>query len=110
MVYGSNLPLIYGNATGGIVELETINELQENELKFSLGLANIGFLTSLKLSQSHDQDFIQLYGNYQFSKTFTTFNQEAFDFIDNFSVRDLGINFHKRIRENIFFNVYSYLN
>ena len=109
IVYGSNPPLIYGNATGGAVEIETIDELKNNQTQFSLGLANTGFLTSQKFKTANEQDFIQLYGNYQFSPAFVGLNREAFDFIDFFEVKDLGVNIRKNIKENSFINWYSYL-
>ncbi len=108
IVYASNPPLVYGNSTGGLVELETIDELEKSQSQFSLSLASLGFLTSLKLSKKRNTDFIQFYGNYQFSKLYTGLNAEAFDFIDNFKTQDLGLNFHKTVNTYSSFNMYSY--
>ncbi|MDR3143172.1 MAG: carboxypeptidase-like regulatory domain-containing protein [Tannerellaceae bacterium] len=66
-IYASNPPLIYGNSTAGLVEIETTKELKNNQTQIAVSLANIGVLRSQRLNE---KSFIQLYGNYQFSKPY----------------------------------------
>ncbi len=104
-VYASNPPLTYGNSTGGLVEIETINELKSNQIQVSSSLSNSGFLMSKKISKTA---FFQAYGNYQFDKLFLNLNKNSFERLKNFSNTDIGLNFNKKINNNLSFNSFSY--
>lgn len=108
VVYASNPPLIYGKASGGLVELETVDELKANNFQVALSLASLSFLTELKLS-AKQTDFIQVYGNYQFSKPYTALNRPNLDFLNQFKTQDLGLNFRKSFTDYAYLNLYSYV-
>lgn len=105
-IYASNPPLIYGNCTAGLVEIETAKELRHNQTQVAISLANIGLLRSQKLN---DNSFIQLYGNYQFSKPYIFVNQKNIYNLDKFTSKDFGLNLHVNINKRLAFNLYSYL-
>ena len=67
-VYASNPPLTFGNTSAGLVTIQTIPSLAKDQLKLSTSLASSGFFASKRLKG--DKNFIQLYGNYQFSEAF----------------------------------------
>ena len=62
-VYPSNPPLVTGNATGGIVDINTIKKIDKNAYQFSTGIGNLGFSVSQKIKGK--STFIQAYGNWQ---------------------------------------------
>jgi hypothetical protein len=103
-VYASNPPLIYSNATAGLVEIGTIKKLEAVETALSLSLANIGFLHSRPIS---GKSFFQVYGNYQFPKPYLWVNSNNED-INKFSSEDIGLNFHTEIADKLSINLYSY--
>lgn len=105
-VYASNPPLTYGNSSAGLIEIESINSLKENQLSLSAGLANLGFFLSQKTTE---ENFIQLYGNWQFSKLFTNLNTSGFEAINYFKNKDIGVNYHHKINEDTSFNVFNYI-
>lgn len=105
-VYASNPPLTYGNSSAGLIEIESINRLKENQLSLSAGLANLGFFLSQKTTEDN---FIQLYGNWQFSKLFTGLNASGFEAINYFRNKDVGVNYYHKIGEDTSFNVFNYI-
>jgi len=105
-VYPSNPPLLYGNTSAGLVEVQTTNELTQNNLQLSAGIANAGFLWSQQLGG--EQSFIQLYGNRQFSDAFLELNKGSFDYLKSFQNYDLGLNLHHQWNEYWSLNLYSY--
>jgi len=105
-VYTSNPPLTYGNTSAGLVEIQTIKELESNQLQLSASLASMGFFLSQKLRK--DVSFIQLYGNYQFSGAFTYIQKNQLPNIKQFNTQDIGLNFHSKIGKRAEFNSYNY--
>jgi hypothetical protein len=105
-IYASNPPLIYGNSTAGLVEIETTKELKNNQTQIAVSLANIGLLRSQRLNE---KSFIQLYGNYQFSKPYIYTNKKNIDDLDNFTSKDFGVNLHVKANKKLTLNLYSYL-
>lgn len=103
-VYASNPPLVYSNATAGLVEIGTIKKLSASETALSLSLANIGFLHSQSINK---KSFLQIYGNYQFSKPYLWVNANNKD-INKFSSEDTGLNFHTELTKRLSINLYSY--
>ncbi len=105
-VYASNPPLIYGNTSAGLVEIQTNSTIENNKLQLSAGILNVGFLLSQKLKQ--ETTFIQAYGNYQFSDLYTKIQEKYLPDLKNFYTKDAGINFHTKIQNNLQFNSYNY--
>jgi hypothetical protein len=105
-VYAGNPPLTYGNTSAGLVEIQTIKDLEANQLQLSASLASVGFFLSQKLKK--DRSFVQVYGNYQFSDAFTGIQKAQLPHIKNFYTRDAGINFHTKIGQKWEFNSYGY--
>ena len=106
-VYASNPPLTYGNTSAGLVEIQTIKNLETNQLQLSTTLASVGLFLSQKIKK--DVSFIQIYGNYQFSDAFIGIQKDKLPNIKNFYTTDVGINFHTKIGKNATFNSYNYL-
>ncbi|MFV0266754.1 MAG: TonB-dependent receptor [Draconibacterium sp.] len=105
-VYAGNPPLTYGNTSAGLVEIQTLKNLEENQLQLSASLASVGFFLSQKLKK--DRSFIQVYGNYQFSDAYTGIQKAQLPHIKNFYTGDAGINLHTQIGKNWEFNSYGY--
>jgi len=105
-VYASNPPLTYGNTSAGLVEIQTINNLDKNQLQLSASLASVGFMISQKIKK--DISFVQVYGNYQFSDVFVDIQEEKLPNIKKFNTWDAGINFHRKIGKKVTFNSYNY--
>ncbi len=105
-IYASNPPLTYGNTSAGLIEIQTIQKLDNNQLQLSVGLANVGFLLSNKMKKH--TSFIQVYGNYQFSTAFTGIQKEKLPTLRGFNTWDAGINFHKQLSKKVEFNSYNY--
>ena len=105
-VYASNPPLTYGNTSAGLVEIQTLQHLEENHLQLSAGLAGLGLLVGQKIKK--DIAFVQVYGNYQFSDAFIGMQAEKLPDINKFANRDAGINFHSKIGQKAAFNSYTY--
>lgn len=61
-VYASNPPLTYGNASAGLVEIQTTKSLLANQLQLSTTLGSLGAFLSQKTGRD---GFIQAYGNFQ---------------------------------------------
>ncbi len=105
-VYASNPPLTYGNTTAGLVEIQTIKNLESNQLQFSASLASTGVFLSQQLKK--DVSFVQAYGNYQFSGAFVGIQENQLPAINNFTTTDAGVNFHAKIGKQVEFNSYNY--
>lgn len=105
-VYASNPPLIYGNASAGLVEIQTIRNLKNNSLSVSNSLANLGIFLSQKIRK--DTSFIQIYGNFQFSDAFVGIQKKKLPNVKTFYTKDIGINFHREIGKKWKFNSYNY--
>ncbi|MDR3217598.1 MAG: TonB-dependent receptor plug domain-containing protein [Dysgonamonadaceae bacterium] len=104
-VYSGNPPLIYGNTIAGLVEIETNNKLESENVSFSTSLANIGVFADRKLS---NKSFLQLYGNYQFSQPYLYINGRNFDYLNKFSTKDIGGNLNIRFTDRLSLNTYNY--
>jgi len=105
-VYASNPPLTYGNTSAGLVEIQTIKNLESNQLQLSTSLASVGVFLSQKIKK--DVSFVQVYSNYQFSDAFIGIQEKQFPNISDFKTKDAGINFHTKIGKKIEFNSYNY--
>ncbi len=106
LIYPSHPPLIYGNSSAGMIELETNDELKNNRYQVSSSLASVGICISTQIKKS---SFVQLYGNLMFSQGIQRINPNAFKHLQYFNSNDAGINFHSQISEHFSLNLYNYL-
>lgn len=105
MIYGSNPPITYGDASAGLIEIETKSTLTGNSYQVSTALANLGFFSSVKLAKAN---FLQVYGNYQFPQAFIGLNRNSFMALKDFGSQDAGMNFRIQVNSKSFLNVYNY--
>lgn len=103
--YASNPPLIYGNTSSGLVDITTLNELPNNQIQFSTTLASLGFFLSQKIKQN---SFVQLFSNYQFSGPFIQVNQASVATLNEFGMKDAGLNYHAKLSKRVEFNSFNY--
>lgn len=104
-IYPSNPPLNFGNASAGIVELETATSTDYDNIQFSAGLANVGIQLTKGFSE---KGLLQVYGNWNLSKPFLFVNQEALPQLKSFQARDIGINTAYQLSETTKVRFYSY--
>lgn len=107
-VYASNPPLTYGNSSAGLVEIQTIKHLSENQRQISLSLGAVGFFLSQKI-KNREKNFLQLYGNYHHSKAFIDIQKKNLSHIKSFHTKDIGLNFHHKLGDKVDFNSYNYV-
>ena len=105
-IYPSNPPLIYGNTSAGIIDIETEDKLENNNHQISVSLASTGIYVSQKISK---KDFFQLYGNLMFSNGFLFINPGINKQLKSFNSNDIGLNYHSKISKNMTLNFYNYL-
>jgi hypothetical protein len=105
-VYASNPPLVYGNSTAGLVEMETSRQLNKREIQAAISLANLGVFANIPLKQ---KSFLQAYTNYQFSPLFLNVNKSSFKMLHQFGNNDLGLNLRLSLTPRSYLNVYNYL-
>ena len=105
-VYAGNPPLTYGNTSAGLVEIQTIDNLENNQWSISTTLVNTGFFIARKMKPH--TSFMQVYGNYVFSDAFVWLQKEKLPGIKSFYAKDAGINFHAKIGRMTTFNSYTY--
>lgn len=105
-VYASNPPLTYGNTSAGIVEIETIRELDNNLLQIASSLATSGLFLSKKIGK---KAFIQAYGNRQYSDPFLEINKKSTKEINQFDSKDFGFNFQWKPGKKISMNSFNYI-
>ncbi|MEL6133247.1 MAG: hypothetical protein AAFR59_07780, partial [Bacteroidota bacterium] len=91
LVYASNPPLTFGNASGGIVQLNTVKEITSSSTQLSVGMANVGAFRTQKLKKGA---FFQAYTNYQVSDLFLKIHPEALGFLKNFGSLDAGLHWY----------------
>ena len=105
-IYPSNPPLVYGNTSAGIIDIETEDQLESNNYQISISLANAGVSISRKINS---KSFIQLYGNLMFSDGYLYTNPNLNKKLKGFTSNDIGINYHNELSESISLNFYNYL-
>ena len=105
-VYASNPPLTFGNTSAGLVTIQTVPSLTKDQLKLSSSLASTGFFASKRLKG--DENFIQLYGNYQFSEAFLGIQEAQLPELNEFDTFDIGMNAHLQLGKKLSFNSFSY--
>lgn len=105
-VYPSNPPLITGNASGGIVDINTIKKIDKNAYQLSAGMGNIGFSISQKIKGK--STFVQTYGNWQNSVLLKTINDKSLPDMKSYDTKDVGVNFRYTFSDKMYFNSYNY--
>lgn len=106
-VYPSNPPLEFGNSIGGVVALNTTDNLTEkHETNLSLSLANAGVFHA---TQINDKIFFQVYGNRQKSELYKLLNNKSLDYLECFSSTDAGVNFRTTVSGKSYINGYAYI-
>ncbi len=103
-VYPGNPPLTYGNSSAGLVEVQLRDEVPENSLQLSAGLASAGVLTQQKIGNNH----FRLYGNYQFSKPFIELNQPNLPDLKKFDNKDIGLSWYRAFSDQLEVHLFSY--
>ncbi|NRB54195.1 MAG: carboxypeptidase-like regulatory domain-containing protein [Saprospiraceae bacterium] len=105
-VYASNPPLIYGNSSAGLVDIQTSQSLRENQFQLSAHLTGAGLFLSRQLKQ--DSSFLQAYSNWQFSDAFIGLNRANIPRLKGFNTKDLGLNFRWQLSPRWAFNSLHY--
>lgn len=105
-IYPTNPPLIYGNTSAGLIDIETENVLESNHYQLSLTLANSGVNISQRINP---KSFIQVYSNFMYSNLFLSVNPLLNKRLKGFSSNDFGLNYHNEISERFSINFYNYL-
>ncbi|MEO0468937.1 MAG: TonB-dependent receptor plug domain-containing protein [Bacteroidota bacterium] len=88
LVYASNPPLSFGNASGGLVQLNTVKSVDASAWQFSAGVANLGIFRTQKLPKGA---FFQAYSNFQFPDLFLGLHQQSLGFLKDFGNLDGGL-------------------
>lgn len=108
-IYASTPPIIYGNSTSGIIEIETVEQIHEKNLNITTGLSGINILTAIPFKNKNN--FIQIFRNYNFSKGFLAINNSAFqNRLKSFTDKDIGVFTNWVIGKNSKISVYNYIN
>lgn len=105
LIYPSNPPLTYGHSSGGLIEINTINELSNDEIQLNSNLVGAGIFGSKKLT---NKSFFQLFSNYQFSSLLKTVNNKTLTNLKSFNSIDLGTNYNIKFKKYINFNAVLY--
>ena len=88
-VFPGNPPLEFGNATSGIIAIETDERiLDRNTNSLIVSLANVGFSREQKINERQS---VKIFTNWQPSAPIKAFNEEALEDIKSFTSNDLGI-------------------
>ena len=104
-VYASNPPLTYGNSSAGLVEIQTTESLDANELQISATLASVGLMASRELN---DKAFVQAFSNVQFADAFLALNGKSLDRLNEFRTTDGGLHFYYSISPKLSFKSLTY--
>ncbi|MDC1105652.1 carboxypeptidase-like regulatory domain-containing protein [Prolixibacteraceae bacterium] len=105
-IYASNPPLTHGDVSAGMIDIHTQEELENNQLQLSSGILNTGFLLSQKIKD--EDNFIQLYGNLQFSDLYLSMQQEQLPDTKSFDSKDIGLYSHLQLSSNLQYSIYHY--
>ena len=91
-VFPGNPPLEFGNATSGIISMETDDRiLEDNSNSLILSLANVGLSRQQKITKKSS---LKLFSNWQPSGPIKMLNSEALEDIKSFTSNDLGIYYY----------------
>ncbi len=108
LVFPSNPPIEYGNATSGLVSIYTSDQLPESNSNYiTLSLANIGGYLTRKIKE---KTALTIFANYQPSGVFINLNQESLLDLKEFNTTDCGIYFIHEINNRTNFKLFNYTN
>lgn len=105
-VYASNPPLVYGNSSAGLIELNLAETAWKDGFDLSVGLAQLGAKWSKNFKD--ESGFVSIYGNKSESFLYRKVNAGTIDNLNDFDSSDLGIRFYKNFSEKFsvsFFNL-----
>lgn len=105
-VYPSNPPLTTGNASGGMVDINTIRKIDINKYQVSNGIGNVGFSVSQKLKGK--STFVQAYANWQNSILLKMINDKSLPDMKSYDTKDAGVNIRLKLNDKIYFNSFNY--
>lgn len=109
-VYAANPPLKYGNATTGLVEVQTSKRTDDEwRLKLSMSLANFGGVYSQQIKDD-TESFIIAYGNAQLSGAYLGINCASFRHVEDFRTYDVGVNWRQQFSRRLSGSIFSYAN
>lgn len=105
-VFPGNPPLEYGNASAGLIALQTESTIPEkNSTQVSVTLANVGINTQLRINPKSS---LILFSNYQYSGLLTGLNKKAFKRIKKFNTTDLGLHYFHAWRPQTSLRIFNY--
>ena len=104
-VYASNPPLTYGNASAGIVSIESTKELERDSYQVVAALSTLGVQLNKKIGKT---DFVQFYGNLQFAPGIKAINRRSLEELNDFKSKDGGLNVNVKLSPSTVLNSYSY--
>ena len=105
-VYASNPPLIYGNASSGVVDIHTNRPPVMDQIQVSTSLANVAALVTQNIAKR--KGLIQAYTNYQFSNFFKSIQKQSFSNLQDFSNVDAGISYSHKFGRRFELKSYNY--
>lgn len=107
-VFPSNPPLEYGNASSGLISIQSQDRVPENnQNNISLSLANFGGQTTRKISE---KSAFTLFANYQPSAGLIGVNQQALDDLESFYSGDLGLHYLNNVGDSAKMKIFNYTN
>ncbi len=91
-VFPGNPPLEFGNATSGIISMQTDDQILEgNSNSLILSLANVGISRQQRINEKNS---LKLFSNWQPSGPIKMLNSEALEDIKSFTSNDLGVYYY----------------
>ncbi|MEL6123577.1 MAG: carboxypeptidase-like regulatory domain-containing protein [Bacteroidota bacterium] len=106
-VFGGNPPLIYGNASAGLVDISLRRSAGHEGLALGASLGHISAQWSQNTG-SDDSGYISVFANGSQSELFKRVNPGALDMINSFGSLDGGIRLHKKWNNNLSLSFYNY--
>lgn len=104
-IYAINPPLNYGNASGGLVDIETTKRLEVNSYQIATALSNVGLQVNRKIGK---ENFFQYYANVQFSDLLKRVNGQQLSELNSFQSKDMGFNLRLHLSQRTTLNSYTY--
>jgi hypothetical protein len=105
-VFPGNPPLEYGNASAGLIALQTESTVPEkNSTQVSVTLANVGINAELRINP---KSALIVFSNYQYSGLLTGINKKAFKRIKKFNTTDLGLHYFHAWKPNTSVRIFNY--
>lgn len=107
-VFPGNPPLSYGDATSGLIAIESDEELPpESSYGITASLASFGGIMSRKAGKKAG---ITVFGNYQPSGAIIALNPVALSDLKHFTTSDLGLHMVYKASDRLIFKLFNYSN